>query len=763
MAEGGPGPRAFPGASNFQLNGSTVNNVGGNIYNNIHHTYSPIPHIILPADERVQIANWFSPVSFRAYLVDNLEWRTPDTRVDYIKSDYFLEWLESNGGAIWGTGMPGAGKTTLASIVTEILEEREKLSPAGTISVSFIYCRYTERLSLREVLAAVVKQNLLKHPKLLSLARPIYERHIGEGTAPTRHELTTLLMEFTKHFRVNFYSLDGLDEALEEVRSDLLRVLSSLPVNLMVTSRPLKGLEYLVPKARHFYIVALKDDLRLMIIQKVEHNAELRDVVERKPELLDELTSLIYEKAGGMFLHAYLQVQALDGCTTVREVRAAVDAFPHTIEAMYSLSVKRIKEQKGPQAALALRILHWLVYANEGLTVEDMQYALAASVDTDNYQYADDNVPHENSIVSVCCGLVTIQPASRRVRLVHYTARDALRALWREMYPSNPNPHSLLASVCVGRLIANGFHSRPDLVDYGQLEEEFKEHRFLRYAYFNFWPVHARPCLEGHNDPAEASIRYFVQSFHAYPHSLETAVDHFQPIHIAARYNLIGLLPKPLDPQSYCISTRLGQNALTLACRGDHYLLVEELLTRGGIDINAQDNYGHTALIWASLRGYERIVAKLLQYSELNVNAVTSDGHSAFSYACDRGHVAVMDLLLQHPHIAISHQDPSGQTPLMLALWKGENGDDVVDRLLQHLRTAGGGPAQPTWPGYRELKLAVIQGDEGLVYRLFKEFDIDINWVDDQGHSLRDLAQDWEVVNQAIASATSDRARIAPP
>jgi ankyrin repeat domain-containing protein 50 len=118
------------------------------------------------------------------------------------------------------------------------------------------------------------------------------------------------------------------------------------------------------------------------------------------------------------FLHAYLQAQALEGCTTVREVRDAVNSFPHAIDAMYHLSVRRIKEQKKPQAALALRVLQWLTYANEGLTVEDMQYALAASLDTENYQFDEDNVPHENSIVSVCCGLVTIQTESRQVRLV---------------------------------------------------------------------------------------------------------------------------------------------------------------------------------------------------------------------------------------------------------------------------------------------------------------------------------------------------------
>ena len=118
------------------------------------------------------------------------------------------------------------------------------------------------------------------------------------------------------------------------------------------------------------------------------------------------------------FLHAYLQVHALGSCTTIKEVKDAIQAFPRSIQEMYSLSVRRIKEQRPSQAALGLRVLHWLIYTEGSLKVRDMQYALAASSDTDNYTYHEDNAPQANTIVSVCCGLATIETTNQTVRLV---------------------------------------------------------------------------------------------------------------------------------------------------------------------------------------------------------------------------------------------------------------------------------------------------------------------------------------------------------
>lgn len=90
--------------------------------------------------------------------------------------------------------------------------------------------------------------------------------------------------------------------------------------------------------------------------------------------------------------------------------------FPHGLQGLYTNTVERIDRQPPRHAALAKLALTWLVYANDTLTVEDLLHAIA--VDPDTYQFDDQREVSEDQLMAVCCGLISVDPETRQIRLV---------------------------------------------------------------------------------------------------------------------------------------------------------------------------------------------------------------------------------------------------------------------------------------------------------------------------------------------------------
>jgi ankyrin repeat domain-containing protein 50 len=163
----------------------------------------------------------------------------------------------------------------------------------------FAYCRYTEPLSVTDVLAALVRQVLERHRHLASLIQPLYERHQRERTRLTQNELVGLLLEISKHFRTVFVILDGLDEASDAARFDLLATLSSLDLHFFITSRPLRYLESVVPAAFHLDIAAHDHDITLLIHSKLDRMPTFKSLLGNG-SFKNEVISSIRDKAQGM-------------------------------------------------------------------------------------------------------------------------------------------------------------------------------------------------------------------------------------------------------------------------------------------------------------------------------------------------------------------------------------------------------------------------------------------------------------------------------
>jgi ankyrin repeat protein len=100
---------------------------------------------------------------------------------------------------------------------------------------------------------------------------------------------------------------------------------------------------------------------------------------------------------------------------------------------------------------------------------------------------------------------------------------------------------------------------------------------------------------------------------------------------------------------------------MVAAAYGDSTDLLWELA--GGADVNARDDFGHTALIYAAAAGQERAVRVLLKMGA-EADVTSQHGLTPARLAARRGHLRVAELLAAEGHEdgrnALSPQAPRG-------------------------------------------------------------------------------------------------------
>lgn len=120
-----------------------------------------------------------------------------------------------------------------------------------------------------------------------------------------------------------------------------------------------------------------------------------------------------------------------------------------------------------------------------------------------------------------------------------------------------------------------------------------------------------------------------------------------------------------------------GNTALIIAAAEDQKKVVIFLLQIDGIDVNAQNKKGDTALIEACAKNYgsdsdHGIVTLLLNAPNINVNLKNNDGRTALMRTLFFGNNEIGRLLLAAPGIDVNAKDSDGNTALILACSKGE-------------------------------------------------------------------------------------------
>ncbi|KAH5281829.1 hypothetical protein HBI71_000070 [Parastagonospora nodorum] len=227
--------------------------------------------------------------------------------------------------------------------------------------------------------------------------------------------------------------------------------------------------------------------------------------------------------------------------------------------------------------------------------------------------------------------------------------------------------------------------------------------------------------------------------------------DEFQPIEIAAFFNLTALLTEHL--QHECHGEGTLARALFWAARMSSVGSIK-LLIRHGADPNSAAIDQQTPLTVSAQYGHLEVVNMLLNDLNTTVTLGGKSGRTALSFAAGNGHVDVVESLLNHGAYEPDDQDYTSWTPFFWAV-QGDHADIV--RLFLKLKDSPLDINQVDKSGRSALSWAAGEGSRKAMNVIIRESVsvLDVNLKNKEGRS----PLLWAVVNKQ-REAANDLLRI---
>ena len=168
------------------------------------------------------------------------------------------------------------------------------------IAIVFAYCRYTERLSITDVLASFVRQLVERHSRVLSSVEVVYRNHLVDSTRPIEEDWLELLQTVIPLFKRVYIVIDALDEFPDSARDRLLNALVSLKASLLVISRP-SNVFYLLREVEYIEIGDENGkDVEFFIDQKFRESSNLTRLLRERELVRKEICGKLKETSKNM-------------------------------------------------------------------------------------------------------------------------------------------------------------------------------------------------------------------------------------------------------------------------------------------------------------------------------------------------------------------------------------------------------------------------------------------------------------------------------
>ncbi|KAF5125128.1 Ankyrin repeat domain-containing protein 50 [Metarhizium anisopliae] len=651
------------------------------------------------------ILDWLTQVNYAPLQSDLLRKRQPQTGQWLLDSTAFQEWIKTSKQTLFCPGIPGAGKTTLTSVVVDYLQERFR--GQQNIAIAYIYFRYNFEQTVDDVLLNLLKQLAQTQGSLPSVVEELYDEHKGRQTRPcldeTRRALQVLIPQYPRVFIV----IDGLDECqiAGGCRNDFLAEMIDLQANcgtsVFATSRFLPDITEKFDNESSLNFIGSKQIEIRADVEDIKkyldgHMHQLPSVVQNSPQLQLEIKTRIAEAVDGMFLLAKIYLDFLEDKLTPKAITNALDKFQgrswgsdsydrsQVLANAFDDAMQRVNAQSPGRRELALQVLGWITFAWRPLTTLELRHALA--VEINKPEFDENNLADIQDLVSVCGGLVAIDEESMAIRLVHYTLQEYLentQDIWFR------NPQAQMALKCVTYLSFSAFEGGRCQFD-DELWERLRLHPFYRYAACN-WGHHAREAETPYDD-----VEYFLRCqkkldastealwfFRRWPvEALYTFLEYRDPrtpgLHMTAYFGIYSavrdqLVKNNMDPNSEDAENR---TPMSYAAESGHVAVVKLLLDHGA-DANFNYKFGSESPLFYAAAGGHLSTVKLLLDNGADANK--DDLSRTLEYAACRGCPAIAKLLLDKG-AKVDSKDEKGETPLWRAVIEGHKA--VVELLL---------------------------------------------------------------------------------
>lgn len=168
--------------------------------------------------------DWLSSTTHAKQQSDYISRHQPGTGDWFLDSPEFRTWIEMPQQTLFCPGIPGAGKTILASVVIDELESQYGIN--HDVGIAYFYCNYQhiddQSQKLENLLAAILRQLVQGLFPIPDTVHGLHKKHRTKGTRPSVEEMTKVLRSTVAHFSRLFIVIDALDECLITTISRLL-------------------------------------------------------------------------------------------------------------------------------------------------------------------------------------------------------------------------------------------------------------------------------------------------------------------------------------------------------------------------------------------------------------------------------------------------------------------------------------------------------------------------------------------------------------
>ncbi|KAK5191727.1 hypothetical protein LTR92_008308 [Exophiala xenobiotica] len=635
-------------------------------------------------DKVLRIADWLAPATYHEQQNDYFSKVIPGTGQWLLTHPSYLAWRSGSTPTLLLPGIPGAGKTFLASVLINDLQKH--VSEDDTAALAFFYSNFrrTDAQSAVHIISSIIRQLFLHQPETMDAVKSLHEKH--DGRRPSLEELTLTIVNALSAFSKVFFVIDALDECNGPDETDrkpwqsLLTLLFRLQeemrprvaLQILVTFRPIPEVESYFPSCERLSIRASEDDLAVYcdaMIPKIS-------CIARKTDRHPQTRQAICKSAQGMFLLAKLHCDDLAAKTKPKDVLQALEKFAqggNALDQAYENSMQRIQCQPKEHTELARKVLICITFGARPLTLDELRHAIAVDEGTKGldpeYDLDDPDV-----LISACAGLVTIDSERKTMRLVQYTTQSFLESLQDGFLSGS---HYFLASCCLDYLLLDAF-AEGHVDDSHYMDTFWTKHMALEHTHTSLMP-RAFTFLD--NFGHVASAFQALEDGVVYAHGLS-------PIHLLAKMSKrdSDQMQKDYINRGYQSD---GMQNDRIACQRCKHLTSKHLAELEGSQLpwkeaitSLKDTHGQTPLAYATRMDHSSTVAVLLDFNRAMINETDEAGLSLLLLALwSKEESTALQLLGEPDIVGPWYQDLYLRDCLPEAADRGY--EAVVDRLLE--------------------------------------------------------------------------------